>query len=245
MRLAALDWSLIPCRLNKKPLIETWKPYQLNAPTVEQIRAWLDTLKPPAWAVITGRVSGVLVLDFDGAKGQQTLQSIGLDPHVRSGSGGYHAYLAHPGWHVPTLNSNSKRELGNRWPGLDIRADGGYAVCLGRNEKGAYLWLRDPVPDPLDLLPHDLRTFLGLAHPPILLGLKDRQRAAFSNGRVAAGFLIERAFEQIATSGRNNSGFWLAVQLRDNSYSEKEAESVVFEYAARVPEVNLRGEPEP
>ena len=223
LKLTDIGWSLIPCGLNKKPVVRSWKPYQTNAATIEQIQEWLDTLEPPSWAVVTGMVSGVVVLDFDGTEGQQTLQRVGLNPHVRSGSGGHHAYMTHPGWRVPTLNSKTKRELGIRWPGLDIRADGGYAVCLGRNKRGPYLWLRDPLPDPLTMLPLDLKTFLGLAHPPVLLAAQACQRVASDNSESAANILIERALKQVPAGGRNNTGFWLACQLRDNGHSEGEA----------------------
>jgi putative DNA primase/helicase len=45
--------------------------------------------------------------------------------------------------------------------------------------------------------------------------------------------------------GRNNSGFWLAIQLRDNGYGQIEAESVMRDYAARVPGTNSKGQREP
>lgn len=135
-KLAALGWSLIPCSLTKKPLVQSWRPYQLKPPTTEQLRKWCEALKPPAWAVVTGAISGLVVADFDGKVGQELLRTFGLDPHVRSGSGGKHAYHIHPGWHVPTLNWKVTRELGKRWRGLDIRGDGGYALCLGRSRYG-------------------------------------------------------------------------------------------------------------
>jgi len=244
MKLTEIGWSLIPCGLNKKPVVRSWKPYQTNAPTIEQIQEWLDTLEPPSWAAVTGMVSGVVVLDFDGTKGQQTLKRVGLNPHVRSGSGGHHAYMNHPGWRVPTLNSKTKRELGIRRPGLNIRADGGYAVCLGRNKRGPYLWLRDPVPDPLNILPLDVKTFLGLTHTPVLLAAQACQRVASENSEGAASILIERALKQVPTGGRNNTGFWLACQLRDNGHSEGEAEMAMLEYVKRVPGVDQHGQAE-
>jgi hypothetical protein len=76
----------------------------------------------------TGAVSGLVVLDVDGPTGQASLRSL-VDRHgsfraawVRTGSGGWHAYLAHPGTEVP----NSASRLG---ASLDIRGDGGYVVA--------------------------------------------------------------------------------------------------------------------
>src|SRR6202011_3463889 len=91
-----------------------------------------------------------------------------LHPHVQTGSGGHHIYFQHPGWPVPTLNSKSSRELGKYWPGLDIRADGGYAAFCGQNTHGPYRWLHSPELEALDVLPEALRQFLGLLGPPTL-----------------------------------------------------------------------------
>lgn len=46
--------------------------------------------------VVTGQCYHFLVLDFDGTRGIQTMQRLGIQPHVRTGSGGYHAYIVYP-----------------------------------------------------------------------------------------------------------------------------------------------------
>ena len=45
-------WSVIPVGLDKKPLIESWKPYQSHLPSDSDIAGWQRT-KPAGWAVIT------------------------------------------------------------------------------------------------------------------------------------------------------------------------------------------------
>jgi len=65
-----------------------------------------------------------------------------------------------------------------------------------------------------------------------------------STGGVPSERLLRQALERVATDGRNNAGFGLAVQLRDSGYSEIEAEQIMLEYAPRVPSVNAKGEPE-
>ena len=70
--------------------------------------------------------------------GRTTMERLGLSPHVRTGSGGYHVYAKHPGWHVPTLNGKAKKILSERWPGLDVKGDGGYTIFTGSTEKGGY-----------------------------------------------------------------------------------------------------------
>src|ERR1700730_7312615 len=101
-----------------------WKKYQSELPTKGLILNWQQRYTPDAWAIITGKLAGVILLDYDGTAGQELIKRYGLHPHVRTGSGGYHQYFQHPGWHVQTLNGKSKSDLGKKWPGLDIRADG-------------------------------------------------------------------------------------------------------------------------
>lgn len=244
--LLTLGFSLIPCGKDKKPLIRSWKPYQSRRSTAEEVRAWVKESRPPCFAVVTGTISKLVVLDFDGKQGEETRKRLGLRPHVRTGSGGSHVYFMHPGWRVPTLNAKSKRALGERWPGLDIRADGGYAICLGRTSKGEYIWLQPFQPLPLDKLPLELREFLGLDRPPEQTAAN---RAAIHTnappGPQADTIpLIEKALRNAADQGRNNAGFRLAAKLRDQGYSEEEAECAMREYAARVPAVNQHGDME-
>jgi hypothetical protein len=92
------------------------------------ITSWWASCPSANVGIRTGAVSGLVVLDVDGPAGRGSLRSL-VDRHgrfpavwVRTGSGGWHAYLAHPG--VPV--ANSVRHLGD---GLDVRGDGGYVVA--------------------------------------------------------------------------------------------------------------------
>lgn len=239
-------WSVIPVGLDKKPLIPTWKPYQVHTPAPDDIKGWLK-LKPAGWAVVTGEISGIVIIDFDGEAGCNTLEAMGLDPHVRTGSGGYHVYIQHPGHRVKTLNSKSKRELGDRYPGLDVRADGGYAVFCGRNSVGEYSWLRDMEPDPIDILPQPLRVFLGLEEGEDSEEPEPEQPMARGRGAdpPLQDRLLAKYLGEVPRAGRNQAGFDLACQLRDNGFSQAEAESVLREFARYCPPFNAKGLPEP
>ena len=106
-------YSIIPVGEDKRPLLGSWKPYQFTSATSEQIQAWL-AFNPAAWANVTGAVSRLIVLDFDGKVGNNTMRRLGLHPHVQTGSGGHHVYFHHPGWSVPTVSGKAKRRLGER-----------------------------------------------------------------------------------------------------------------------------------
>jgi hypothetical protein len=198
---------------------------------------------------VTGELAGVVVADFDGEEGVKLMRKWGIKAHVRTGSGGFHWYALHPGWRVKTMNAKSCKGFWP-WPGLDIRGDGGFAVLLGRNKDGPYEQLRELVPDPFDALPEEVRTFLlnrsekkDAAPMP---QARPRHRSTTSNKhRVSAELLVRKALGIVPRSGRNNSGFWLAAQLRDNGYSDGEAESAMRDYRSRVPSTNMKGQREP
>jgi len=245
----AAGMSIIPCGPNKKPVIPTWKPYQTQRPTDAEFSAW-SRLSPATWANVCGAVSHRIVLDFDGAAGRETLQRLGLSPHRRTPSGGFHVDFKHPGWYVSTLNSKTDKELKKRWPGMDIRGDGGYACFTGHAGNGSYEWLRDPAPDDFNSLPADLREFLSSRKPSPAAVPEQRTNgngkphAQPANGRVDTERLIRAALDRAGSEGRNNCELWLATQLRDNGYSYADAEGAMRNYRARVPAVNAKGERE-
>jgi Bifunctional DNA primase/polymerase, N-terminal len=245
------NWSIIPVGLDKKPFF-SWKKWQNERASIETLEQWQRQHNPPAWAVITGAISNLIILDGDGTPGKKTFEDLGLNPHRRTGSGGLHCDFQYPGWRVPTLNSKSKIELGKRWPGLDIRGDGGYAVFYGNNTSGQYSWLRDLGElERLSILPENLRDFLGLLYAPIpqdisskVIELRPLPQTP-RPGRSIADISLEKYLQQTPPKGRNDACFELALQLRDNGYTKNEAETVALQFASRVHSTNTKGQHEP
>lgn len=239
-------WSLIPMGPDKHPCVQ-WKQHQKDRADRSQIEAWDREFKPHAWAVVTGQVSGLVILDFDGEQGRKYLDAWKLRPHVQTGSGGFHVYIQHPGFPVKTRAPISKD-----MPGVDIRADGGYAVLCGSNNKGRYKVLRPFDPDPIEVLPPEIRPLCGLDAPADVQApaaptphRKRRGRAATAPGPDPAR-LVDKALEVCQAEGRNKGGFWLAQQARDNGFSEAEAESLVLgDYRPRTPATDMKGQPAP
>jgi predicted P-loop ATPase len=232
--------------LDKKPLVDRWKPFQERQATEEEFNAW-EGRNPPAWALITGKLSGVIILDFDGQQGTETMRKLELEPHIQTGSGGYHVWVQHPGWHVPTLNAKTKVELNRQFPGMDIRGDGGYAVFEGRNESGEYKCLR-ALDDLYDCTEIDcgILPFIG---KPVEESVEEKARQAppvtdASGGRVDVERLVRNALDRAGTDGRNNAGFGLALQLRDNGYSQSEAIGIIRSYVGRAGSTNTKGQKE-
>src|ERR1035438_4916908 len=59
-------WPMLPSTgAQKKPCVG-WKDFQDQPPTVEQLRWWERKFRPERWGLVTGKLSGVVVVDFDG-----------------------------------------------------------------------------------------------------------------------------------------------------------------------------------
>lgn len=108
--------SVFPCGKNKQPLID-WKPYQTRIATEEEIQKWWIDFPDANVAIITGKISGISVIDCDiGSDYRQFPDTV----TIRTGSGGYHLYYKY------------LEGLGNKvgfLPHVDIRSDGGYVVA--------------------------------------------------------------------------------------------------------------------
>lgn len=106
----------------KIPLI-TWKEYQSRQPTEAEIREWFDKWPSANIAIVTGKISNLVVFDLDSEDAVQYAEGKGGFPKtakVKTGKG-YHLYMQHPGFEI--RNSVNKRL------DIDIRADGGYVAA--------------------------------------------------------------------------------------------------------------------
>jgi len=168
LRLAARDFRVFPVKPDKTPLVK-WRTGITSAATsnVEKIEKWLAKLPKANWAVATGEVSNLFVLDIDGCKGLQSFadccEQAGVDWKavaeatlgVKTGEGS-HLYFEHPGHAV----RNSSKKLA---PGLDIRGDGGYCVAPPSvHENGEpYFWLGGDEAKPITTAPEWLLEQVG------------------------------------------------------------------------------------
>jgi len=130
-------WAPIPIKeASKQPALARLAPYLDRPATHEELCSW-------SWSgvgIVTGHLSGVLVLDVDGPEGEAELQKHGhpVTPMVRTQSGGLHLYFKHPEHHVGTGIRVA--------PGLDVKAGGGYVVAppsVGPNGE-PYEWIVSP-----------------------------------------------------------------------------------------------------
>ena len=156
-RYARLGWSVIPIQpRGKRPLVP-WVEFQQRIAPVEQIDAWYRRWPDANVGIVTGRISGLVVVDIDPAHGgNDSLEAIAREHgplreglEAATGGGGRHFYFSHPGVPVP-----------NRvglYPGIDVRGDGGCVVAPPsvHPSGGRYRWVspRGPGEEGLPDLP--------------------------------------------------------------------------------------------
>jgi KaiC/GvpD/RAD55 family RecA-like ATPase len=152
-------WSFVPTSvLTKRPLF-SWKELQDRQPTEDEVESWFtegihivdketgeikSTVRVFNLAVITGAVSGIVVVDADSQQAIQACEEAGLStPFSVTTRRGRHFYFRHPGHQV----RNSVNIAGIE--GVDFRGDGGYVVAppgIRKEESGElvqyYVWDR-------------------------------------------------------------------------------------------------------
>lgn len=117
--------------IGKHPIPPAWTDVASRKP--DSVKAWWKALKSPNAGVVTGKVSGVVVLDIDPRhNGNESLDEMqsknGKLPDtamVITGSGGAHYYFKHPGASVKNATNVGGMS------GIDFRGDGGFVVSPG------------------------------------------------------------------------------------------------------------------
>jgi len=206
-----LGWNVIPLRpRDKKPLLPSWRKFQTKKVTENLIRGWWAKTPDANIGILTGAVSGIVVLDVDGEEGRKSLQQVagGLPPTACSNTGkGNHYIFRHPGGDL--------RNFAGKLPGLDFRGDGGYIVAppsihpSGRR----YEWAIPPADAP----PVDL--------PEWLLALLEQKPG---NGN---GIDPLQVLQGVPEGQRDNTLFKYACRLRAKGMQKEEALTLVLQAA--------------
>lgn len=173
---AARGWSVIPIEARGKRPLVAWLEFQQRRAEPAEIDAWFRHWPDANVGIVTGRVSGLVVIDVDARHGGlESLAAIERDlgrlpdtVAAVTGGGGRHLYFDHP-------HEALRNRVGVR-PGLDLRADAGCVVAppslhpSGRR----YAWEPGHAPDAMplaalppwfiDLLRHPAQAGHPLAH---------------------------------------------------------------------------------
>jgi hypothetical protein len=211
-------------------------PNGLTSATTDtkQIRDWWRQWTGANIGVATGAASGIVVLDVDPRHGGDESLRGAMDEHgelpetveARTGGGGRHFVFAHPGSRVSNSHG-AKGWLGRS--GLDVKGDGGYIVVAPSLHASGNRYAWEPGASPFDLKPSALPAWLV---PPERLKPRHLSDPVYDD---AGTFWLGKALAKATDGSRNDTGCWLALQLRDNGVALGEAERVMADYAARCP----------
>ena len=160
LRYLERGFAVVPAR-GKRPVLN-WRKYQNVRPTATEVTSWWERFPSANIALVTGRISGVVVIDVDG----ETVEQFVPTPMVSSSPGHCHYYYAHPGGVVPC----SALVVA---PNVDVRGDGGVVILppsLHYNRQGRldgrYAWLVGPKNADFAPLPAWILERVK-AHPPM------------------------------------------------------------------------------
>ena len=142
-------WSVIPMRAREKRPKIKWQEFQHHCATLEEINYWFQRWPEANVGIVTGSVSGIVVIDIDPKHGGDDSLASWEKEHgplprtveVITGGGGRHLYFKHPGGVV-------HNRVG-MVAGIDLRGDGGCAVAppsIHPNGK-LYTWRAGHEPD--------------------------------------------------------------------------------------------------
>jgi Bifunctional DNA primase/polymerase, N-terminal len=209
-------WSVVPAAIERKRAMVPWLHWQTAAAGPELLAEWARRWSRCNWAVITGPLSGIVVVDIDPrhrgdhalAELEQRHGDLPWTTVVETPSGGWHIYLIHPGGHIP--NSASRIGLG-----VDVRGDNGLAlVPPSRRPDGAYRWA---VGGPATVPPMP-EGWVELLRPPPRLATCSTRRDSGADfpphtSRRLAGVLA--ALQRAPVGQRNNTLFWCGCRLAE------------------------------
>ena len=139
-------WSILPVKPSeKRPYMTNWLQYQHVKATKDMAENWFTSLTGAGVGMVTGRISGVVVLDIESycrIPIEELLRRYPTQMVSRTGSGGYHLFYIYP---------NDVPKIANRvgiFEGADIRADGGFIVLPPtRHPNGKqYEWVKTGFP---------------------------------------------------------------------------------------------------
>ena len=125
-RLMVAGFSVIPCRKDKTPLLGTGEIFPLRTTPADeaQITKWWTDNPDANIGIITGKISGITVIDIDIYKPGAVDPGIFPETYtVKTGRGGFHLYYQYQEGF--TISAGRYSHL----PGVDIRSDGGYVVA--------------------------------------------------------------------------------------------------------------------
>ena len=209
-----------------------WTEYQHRLPTEEEIRRWFS--RPCNIAVVTGRISGVVVIDLDSRDAiLWARRSLPFTPWQTKTARGFHIWYRHPG--VPVRNRARLETHTNGRLAVDVRADGGIVIAPGSvHATGALYGFTGDWTKPRERLPVFWPGWIERPRPK-------HEPTHATTKPIAVDLLVERARRYLAAipkpvmgNGSDNGTFYAACRLvRGFGLREAVAIELLWEWAGR------------
>lgn len=214
--LAELGFScfIVP-RGEKRPVID-WKKYQSQHPSPAELDSWQGTASNVA--IVTGKLSNLLVLDVDNDEAQALVESWDLPETVSAKtSRGTHLYFRYPNREIKT----NAAILG--CTGLDVRAEGGIIIGPGSlHHSGAmYRWENSPGQFEIAELPSRVVSMLAEKPSPKSVSVSKPVSEFVEAGELSVWLNREiqtriAEFREAKEGERNDSLFRVSVSLANH-----------------------------
>ena len=143
-RYLALGLSVIPVpradgtRFDGKVPAIAWREYQSRLATESEVLAWFAANTPTNFAIVTGAVSDLVVVDADSEEARRWVaRTLTYTPWQVKTSRGFHLYYRHPDVRV---TNRARIETGAGRLALDCRGDGGFVIAAGSVHASGFLY---------------------------------------------------------------------------------------------------------
>ena len=181
--LASLGFSIMPDKPKKKePLLKSWKPRQEKCASENMIRKWWKDEPKANVGIVTGKISGIFVIDLDGPGARPMLEKklghkLPKTPFVKTGRG-EHLYFKDDDNITGNRTKVLSDENGNS---VDVRADGGQVLAPPSvHPNGSlYKW---------GIKPKDDRSNIAMCPPKLIeLLTSDAEQECEATGQITKG----------------------------------------------------------
>jgi len=235
---ASAGWPVFPT-CGKQPYTQNGlKDATCSAATIAQ---WWQKWPTANVAILTGEISGLVVLDIDLGQGrdydgytslsrlQELYGILTTTLMCQSGGGGYHFYYRFPAG-KRVRNKTGLAGLA----GIDVRGEGGYIIAppsVHPSTGQIYAWRGDF--SSIACLPAGYEVLLSVPLAPVVADVR-KEGVWWEPDGTPGEYWLEQALARAYPGNRNETGFWLACQLRDAGLGESEAVGLMQRYVASV-----------
>jgi hypothetical protein len=177
LKYADLGWSIIPIQPHdKKPYVE-WKIFQEKRAKNGQIIEWWDTFPQTRIGIVTGEISDLLAVDFDGPDAKPLFEEKVCklpDTLIQKTGRGFHAIFKYPAGKKGFKTDSNYKGL----KGVDLKVNGGYILAAPSpyDSEKDYKWENgDPATQGLEKLsemPDEMVEFFSKSSRPTRVYVK-------------------------------------------------------------------------